>query len=123
MSTPPDPPPIPTTVQPLHLDAQTVVLTAQVAYDLGLMTQQGPTPTVLYRDASRRPDAIGASLPDDMAYAYASVPVSLLPITTDNLPALQQLQQASDAWARNPSNPLMERQFVLTLNRLREELA
>lgn len=112
---------------PATLDPYLVAVTAQIAHQMGILTQQGPRPSPAYRDQLGRPDAIGVSLPDDYAHYHNTLPVPALPLnpepTTEELTSLSMLQLRSDQWARDPSNPLKERAFLEQLQQMRTQWA
>lgn len=112
---------------PVALDPYLVAVTAQIAHQMGILTQQGPTPSPAYRDPSGRPDAIGCSLPENYARYYATTVVPALPLdpklTMDELTSLSMLQLRSDQWARDPSNPRCERALLDQLQQMRTQWA
>lgn len=91
---------------PIHLDVQTVARAALKAYEEGRLSAQGPTPACRYRDASGRPCAIGAAIPDDVAASWDSLNggsgvytlIGAGEATTDGAIALMRLQDVHDLW-------------------------
>lgn len=92
---------------PIHLDVQTVARAALKAYKEGRLSAQGPTPACRYRDASGRPCAIGAAIPDDVAAEWDNVSDSEFMVGAPF--ALKRLQMKHDQWAQSVHDKLIGR--------------
>lgn len=90
--------------KPIRLTLAQVKEAGLKAYHEKRLSAQGPTPSCMYRDASRRPCVIGAALTDEQAPDIPEMAIGSLirekVIVTNATRGLPRLQEAHDRWAK-----------------------